>query len=215
VEPAVLGMSPPDAGLTALTSSRMTQWPWGRAVLSPWIAAFTLYTTSIVPFQFTSQCTKCTVHSWHAAAIQDWAFLNAFQASVFETCPSLRHEERRSNIIQFNSLLFMCRVNSYKANYRQHSVDTTTTTTTTIIIIIIIIIQSQNYFQLKWCLTIIIIITIIIIMLIQIIQSQNSFQSKCSNNNDNNNRPKQSSTSLTDIIIIIISQVKLLPISLF
>jgi hypothetical protein len=25
VEPAVLGMSPPDAGLTALTSSRMTQ----------------------------------------------------------------------------------------------------------------------------------------------------------------------------------------------
>jgi hypothetical protein len=27
-------------------------------------------------------------------------------------------------IIQVNSLLFMCRVNSYKANYRQHSVDT-------------------------------------------------------------------------------------------
>jgi hypothetical protein len=26
-------------------------------------------------------------------------------------------------IIQLNSLLFMCRVNSYKANYRRHSVD--------------------------------------------------------------------------------------------
>jgi hypothetical protein len=27
-------------------------------------------------------------------------------------------------ILQFNYLLFMCRINSYKANFRQHSVDT-------------------------------------------------------------------------------------------
>jgi hypothetical protein len=40
-------------------------------------------------------------------------------------------------IIQFNSLLFMCRVNSYKANYR-YSVDTIIIV---IIILVIVIIQ--------------------------------------------------------------------------
>jgi hypothetical protein len=48
-------------------------------------------------------------------------------------------DDNNINSIQFNSLLFMCRVNSYKANYR-HS--------TIIIIIIIIIIIMTVWFEL-------------------------------------------------------------------
>jgi hypothetical protein len=36
------------------------------------------------------------------------------------------NNNNNNNLIQLNSLLFMCRVKSRKANYRQHSLDTST-----------------------------------------------------------------------------------------
>jgi hypothetical protein len=52
-----------------------------------------------------------------------------FQPFTAPFLPSFQGEEpnnnnnNNNNTIQFNSLLFMCRVSSHKANYRQHSVN--------------------------------------------------------------------------------------------
>jgi hypothetical protein len=47
---------------------------------------------------------------------------------VFQFLLPLIHSANCSTIIQFNSLLFMCRVNSHKANYRHSTVQIYITT---------------------------------------------------------------------------------------